>query len=120
MEICTNYCYYIYYWRIFWFQVCGKCVGCCASKDFWSSVACGGNKNDFWKVSAKKQIQDLSKEFLPKIIDIRRHLHSNPELSFQEIETSKYIKSYSIRLGDSFSGTYCRYRNCCIIKWEKS
>ena len=44
-------------------------------------------------MSAKKQIQDLSKEFLPKIIDIRRHLHSNPELSFQEIETSKYIKS---------------------------
>jgi amidohydrolase len=44
-------------------------------------------------VSAKKQIQDLSKEFLPKIIDIRRNLHSNPELSFQEFETSKYIKS---------------------------
>ena len=44
-------------------------------------------------MSAKKQIQDLSKEFLPKIIDIRRNLHSNPELSFQEFETSKYIKS---------------------------
>ena len=44
-------------------------------------------------MSAKKQIQDLSKEFLPKIIDIRRTLHSNPELSFQEFETSKYIKS---------------------------
>ena len=44
-------------------------------------------------MSSKKQIQDLSKEFLPKIIDIRRNLHSNPELSFQEFETSKYIKS---------------------------
>ena len=44
-------------------------------------------------MSAKKQIQDLSKEFLPQIIDIRRNLHSNPELSFQEFETSKYIKS---------------------------
>ncbi len=38
-------------------------------------------------------IKDRAKQLLPKIIDIRRHLHAHPELSFQEIETSKYIAS---------------------------
>jgi len=44
-------------------------------------------------VSLVKQIQDLAIEFLPQIIKIRRTVHQNPELSFQEYETSKYIKS---------------------------
>ena len=67
----------------------------CSSKDFWCSVVGSSNKNDFRKVSLVKQIQDLAKEALPQIIEIRRTVHQNPELSFQEYETSKYINSGS-------------------------
>ena len=41
----------------------------------------------------KEKIQELAKELLPQIIKIRRSIHQNPELSFQEYETSKHIKS---------------------------
>jgi amidohydrolase len=39
------------------------------------------------------KIKSLAKELLPEIISIRRHLHANPELSFEETETAKYICS---------------------------
>ena len=39
------------------------------------------------------EIKNLSEEHFNKIVEIRRYMHQNPELSFQEYETSKYIKS---------------------------
>ena len=39
------------------------------------------------------KIKSLAKELLPEIISIRRHLHANPELSFEEKETANYICS---------------------------
>jgi amidohydrolase len=39
----------------------------------------------------KQRIQDLANLFTEKVIAIRRHLHQYPELSFNEVETSKYI-----------------------------
>jgi amidohydrolase len=39
------------------------------------------------------KIKSLAKELLPEIISIRRHLHANPELSFEETETANYICS---------------------------
>ncbi len=48
----------------------------------------------------KQKIQLLAKQYLSETIEIRRHLHANPELSFQEYSTSDYIasqlKKYSI------------------------
>ncbi len=48
----------------------------------------------------KKKIQSLSRQYLAETIEIRHHLHSHPELSFQEFNTSDYIakklKEYSI------------------------
>lgn len=38
-------------------------------------------------------IKERSELFFEEILQIRRHLHSYPELSFQEKETSKYIRS---------------------------
>ncbi|GAB5465473.1 MAG: M20 family metallopeptidase [Candidatus Kapaibacteriales bacterium] len=32
-------------------------------------------------------------EIFPKVVEYRRHIHQNPELSFQEYNTQKYIKS---------------------------
>lgn len=41
----------------------------------------------------KEKIKSLAKSSLPEVIAIRRHLHANPELSFEEINTSNYIAS---------------------------
>lgn len=41
----------------------------------------------------KEKIKSLAKSILPEIIAIRRHLHSHPELSFVEFNTSDYIVS---------------------------
>lgn len=40
----------------------------------------------------KEKIKILAKEFAPALIDIRRHLHANPELSYQEFATSQYVQ----------------------------
>ena len=34
-----------------------------------------------------------------EIVEIRRHLHQNPELSFEEVETPKYIAAFHEKLG---------------------
>ena len=38
------------------------------------------------------KIKMLAKEYSPEFIEIRHHLHANPELSYQEFETSKFIQ----------------------------
>jgi amidohydrolase len=38
-----------------------------------------------------KNIKKFSEELFPEILDIRRYLHSHPELSFKEDKTSAYI-----------------------------
>lgn len=41
----------------------------------------------------KKTISELTEKYFSKIVEIRRHLHAHPELSFQEFNTAKYISS---------------------------
>ena len=41
----------------------------------------------------KNKIKELASNFFEEIVQIRRHLHKYPELSFKENETSKYIKN---------------------------
>ena len=38
-------------------------------------------------------IKKLADTFFDEIVSVRRHIHKNPELSFSEYETSRYIKS---------------------------
>lgn len=40
----------------------------------------------------KEKIKSLAKGYSPEFIKIRRHLHANPELSYQEFETSKFVQ----------------------------
>jgi hippurate hydrolase len=40
----------------------------------------------------KDKIHSLAKAFAPDFISIRHHLHANPELSYQEFETSAFIQ----------------------------
>lgn len=34
-----------------------------------------------------------------EMVEIRRHLHQNPELSFEEVETPAFIAAYHEKLG---------------------
>jgi len=45
------------------------------------------------------QIKSLAKEIYPQVLANRRHLHANPELSFQEFETVKYVKAQLESIG---------------------
>ena|ERR1035437_6434687 len=44
--------------------------------------------------SIKEKIKLLAKNYSSEIISIRRHLHKNPELSFEEYKTADYISEY--------------------------
>lgn len=41
----------------------------------------------------KEKIQSLAAQYKEELIAIRRHLHAHPELSFEEVETAKFIAS---------------------------
>ena len=47
----------------------------------------------------RDKIKFKSEEILPKIKEYRKHLHMNPELSFQEFETAKFIEAKLDDLG---------------------
>lgn len=40
----------------------------------------------------KEKIKSLASTYSGNFIDVRRHLHANPELSYQEFKTSQYIQ----------------------------
>ena len=56
----------------------------------------------------KEEIKFLAKQIFPEVVANRRHLHSNPELSFEEFETSAFLKRKLDELGipwESMAGT---------------
>jgi hippurate hydrolase len=48
------------------------------------------------------KIKKLAKEYSKEFIAIRHHLHANPELSYQEFETSKFIQEKLKEFGISY------------------
>lgn len=40
----------------------------------------------------KERIRQLAKQYAPETIDIRRHLHAHPELSYKEFQTSIFVQ----------------------------
>jgi amidohydrolase len=67
-------------------------------------------------MSLKEKIKEQSKELLHEIISIRRHLHTHPELSFQEFETSKYICSILDKWNISYTSGWVKTGIVAIIK----
>jgi len=49
-----------------------------------------------------EKIQELARRFAPEFVEIRRHLHQNPELSYQEFQTSAFIQNKLKELGISY------------------
>jgi amidohydrolase len=54
------------------------------------------------------EIKALSKKYFETILEIRRHLHQNPELSFQEYATSRYIQQQLSAQGISFESGFVK------------
>ncbi|MBL0057484.1 MAG: amidohydrolase [Chitinophagaceae bacterium] len=40
-----------------------------------------------------EKIRQLAREYAPQFIEVRHHLHAHPELSFQEFETSAFVRN---------------------------
>jgi len=38
-----------------------------------------------------ERIKELSAKYFPRVIELRRHIHANPELSWEEFQTSKLV-----------------------------
>jgi amidohydrolase len=57
----------------------------------------------------KAQIKKLVSQYYPEILEIRRHIHAHPELSFEEFETSacirKNLDDWGINYRHGFAGT---------------
>jgi amidohydrolase len=55
------------------------------------------------------KIKELSNQYAAEVISFRRHLHSNPELSYQEFNTAKFIaaqlRSFGINPQEGIAGT---------------
>ena len=45
------------------------------------------------------KIKHLAENNRSKFIEMRHHLHANPELSFEEFETSKFVKNELLKIG---------------------
>lgn len=54
------------------------------------------------KQMLKSEIKNLAQAFQPDMVNIRRHLHAYPELSFQEEETGRYIAGLLDAFGISY------------------
>ena len=62
------------------------------------------------------KIKALSKQYFTKVLEIRRHLHQHPELSFKEFETSKYIQQQLSVAGISFTTGHVETGIIALIK----
>ena len=51
----------------------------------------------------KENIQSLAKQYKEEFIAVRQHLHANPELSYKEFETSKFVQSKLQEFGIPFT-----------------
>lgn len=50
----------------------------------------------------QSKIKALAQQYATEFIDIRRHLHAHPELSYQEFETSKFVQGKLTEFGIPF------------------
>lgn len=64
-------------------------------------------------------IKEKAKLYFEKIQSIRHHLHQHPELSFQEVETGKYIAGILDDLGIEYTSGWCDNGIVAILKGDQ-
>ena len=47
----------------------------------------------------KEKIKSLSEKYFARVVELRRKIHANPELSWAETETSKLVAEELMRCG---------------------
>lgn len=62
------------------------------------------------------KIKALAKQHFNKVLDIRRHLHKHPELSFSEFETSQYIQQQLSQAGITYTPGHVKTGIIALIK----
>ncbi len=65
-------------------------------------------------------IKEKAKQYFEKIQAVRHHLHMNPELSFQEVETGKYIAGVLDELGIEYTDGWCENGIVAMVKGEQA
>lgn len=55
--------------------------------------------NAVFAVDLSKEINAATEKIMPQVVEWRRHLHQNPELSNREFKTAKYVEDHLRRLG---------------------
>ncbi len=63
-----------------------------------------------------EQVKVLAEKYFNEVLEIRRHIHQHPELSFQEIETSAYIQQKLTEWGVEFETGYVKTGILAFIK----
>jgi len=64
------------------------------------------------------EIKHLAKEYKNEIVEIRRYIHRYPELSFNEVKTSRFICSKLEEYGIEFKTGYCKTGIIADIKGD--
>lgn len=67
-----------------------------------------------------KKIKELSALYHDEVVEIRRHLHKNPELSFEEFQTSEFIQQKLTEYGIGFIAGYIKTGIVAIIEGIES
>lgn len=68
----------------------------------------------------KEKIQSLASAFHQEIIDVRRHIHQHPELSFEEVETGKFIAAKLQEFGIEHETGWGGHGVIAFIRGERS
>jgi len=67
----------------------------------------------------QNKIKELASSYFSKIQEIRHHLHKNPELSFQEEQTGKFIAATLDSLGIDYTDGWCEHGIVAMITGDQ-
>ncbi len=70
-------------------------------------------------IELKEKVVELANSIEDEVINIRRYLHAHPELSFEEVETSKFIALKLKEYGIEYRSGIAKYGILGVIKGGK-
>ncbi|MBT8188821.1 MAG: amidohydrolase [Saprospiraceae bacterium] len=70
-------------------------------------------------MSLIKKIKKETKRIYPHMVSVRRYIHQNPELSYEEANTSAYVCSHLEENGIPYKAGYCKHGIVAEIKTSR-